>query len=74
MAFTTTLDGERSAAALVTLAHYLRRLAGDEQGATAIEYGLIASILAVALIPVLMNTSTGVASLYVRVQDYFAAF
>ena len=58
---------------LLMLVHYLRRFAASDSGATAIEYGLIASILAIALIPVLMNTSTGVASLYTRVQEYFDA-
>lgn len=33
--------------------HFLRKFASDEQGAVAIEYGLIASLIAVALIPVL---------------------
>lgn len=46
--------------------------ARDERGATAIEYALIASILGVALLPVLTDTTSGVASLYTRVQDYFA--
>lgn len=44
----------------------------EEDGATAIEYALIASILGIALLPVLGSTSSGVASLYTRVQDYFA--
>jgi Flp pilus assembly pilin Flp len=44
----------------------------EENGATAIEYALIASILGIALLPVLTSTTSGVASLYVRVQDYFA--
>ena len=39
----------------------LRCLAEEERGATAIEYGLSASILALGLIPVLSNTSSGVA-------------
>ena len=43
----------------------------EENGATAIEYALIASILGVALLPVLSDTTTGVASLYTRVQGYF---
>jgi Flp pilus assembly pilin Flp len=43
----------------------------DESGATAIEYALIASMLGLALIPVLSNTKSGVASLYVRVDSYF---
>lgn len=49
----------------------LKRLKRDDRGATAIEYALIASILGVALLPVLGDTSDGVASLYSRVQDYF---
>ena len=43
----------------------------EEEGATAIEYALIASILGIALLPVLTSTTSGVASLYTRVQDYF---
>ena len=43
----------------------------DERGATAIEYALIAAILGIALIPVLANTSSGVAGLYTKVQSYF---
>lgn len=42
-----------------------------EDGVTAIEYSLIAAILGVALVPVLGNTTSGVASLYTRVQGYF---
>lgn len=51
----------------MTLKHFLK----DETGATAIEYALIASILGVALIPVLSNTTSGIASLFTRVQGYF---
>lgn len=50
----------------------LNRFSANDRGATAIEYALIASILGVALVPVLGDTSSGVASLYTRVQDYFA--
>lgn len=49
----------------------LKRFARDESGATAIEYALIASILGIALLPVLTDTTSGVASLYTRVQGYF---
>ena len=49
----------------------LTRFAKDERGATAIEYALIAVILGVALVPVLANTSSGVAGLYTKVQNYF---
>lgn len=49
----------------------LRRLKLDERGATAIEYALIASILGIALVPVLTDTSSGIASLYTRIDVYF---
>ncbi len=52
-------------------ARTLTRFAKDERGATAIEYALIAVILGVALVPVLANTSSGVAGLYTKVQNYF---
>lgn len=56
----------------VQLFHRILKLFGrDQRGATAIEYALIASILGVALLPVLTDTSSGIASLYTRVQDYF---
>lgn len=55
--------------AVITL---LNRFFADDRGVTAIEYALIASILGVALVPVLGDTSSGVASLFTRVQDYFA--
>ena len=56
------------------LAPTFTRLIHEERGATAIEYALIASILGLALVPVLINTTTGVASLYTRVQGYFNLF
>lgn len=43
----------------------------EDKGATAIEYALIASILGIALLPVLSDTTSGVASLYTSVQGYF---
>jgi Flp pilus assembly pilin Flp len=54
-----------------TLVSLWKAFASDDAGATAIEYALIASILGVALLPVLSNTSSGIASLYTRVQGYF---
>jgi Flp pilus assembly pilin Flp len=56
---------------VITPRTQFERFAIDDRGATAIEYALIASILGIALLPVLSNTSSGVASLYTRVQDYF---
>lgn len=55
-----------------TIAKRVKLFVADDSGATAIEYGLIATILGIALLPVLSNTSSGVASLFTRVQDYFA--
>ena len=57
-----------------TIARHFRRMIRDETGVTAIEYALIASILGIALVPVLVNTTSGVASLYSRVDGYFALF
>lgn len=59
---------------MIELARKIRKLLSDRHGATAIEYALIASILGVALMPVLTSTSTGVASLFTRVQGYFDRF
>lgn len=56
------------------VSHFLQQIQAflqEERGVTAIEYALIASILGIALLPVLTNTSSGVASLYSRVQGYF---
>jgi Flp pilus assembly pilin Flp len=44
----------------------------SEEGATAIEYSLIASMLALALVPVLADTSSGMAGLYTTISDLFA--
>ncbi len=56
---------------MIRIRQYLKAFMSEDHGATAIEYALIASILGVALLPVLSNTTSGVASLYTRVQDYF---
>ena len=53
------------------LANKISRLFREDRGATAIEYALIASILGLALVPVLINTTSGIASLFTRVQGYF---
>ena len=51
--------------------HIWKTFLKEDKGATAIEYALIASILGIALLPVLSDTTSGVASLYTRVQGYF---
>ena len=47
-------------------------LLGDEDGASAVEYVVIASVLGLALVPVLSDTSNSVAGLFQRVNGYFA--
>ena len=44
----------------------LARLIRDEEGATAVEYGIIAGVIAVALILVLVNFRTQLASMFNR--------
>ena len=41
-----------------------RRLIDDERGATAIEYGLIAALIAIAIVGAVSFAGTGVANLY----------
>ena len=59
---------------MTDIARLAHKVLHDDKGATAIEYALIASILGIALVPVLTSTSSGVASLYTRVQGYFDRF
>jgi pilus assembly protein Flp/PilA len=42
----------------------LKNLLSDESGVTAIEYGLIAALIAVAIIVTVQNTGTGVANTF----------
>ena len=57
--------------AVNNLLHRWKSFLKQDDGVTAIEYSLIAAILGIALLPVLGNTTSGVASLYTRVQGYF---
>ena len=56
-----------------TLKERILNMLHDERGATAIEYALIASLLGIALLPALGSTTSGVASLYTKVNGYFTA-
>ena len=56
---------------MTTIIARLKAVAIDDRGATAIEYALIASILGLALMPVISSTSSGIGSLFDRVQGYF---
>jgi pilus assembly protein Flp/PilA len=47
----------------------IRRLIHDESGATAIEYGLIAGLVAVAIIAALMTLSDSLNNLFGTISD-----
>jgi len=47
----------------------IRRFAQDEQGATAIEYGLIAACISVAIIAVIQGVGTKLNSTFTQVQN-----
>lgn len=48
---------------------FISRFAKDESGATAIEYGLIAALIAVALITVLGTMSGSLKETFTKVSD-----
>ncbi|ESQ74897.1 Flp family type IVb pilin [Asticcacaulis sp. AC402] len=48
---------------------FFNRFAKDESGATAIEYGLIAALIAVALISILGTLSTSLTDTFTKVSD-----
>jgi pilus assembly protein Flp/PilA len=48
---------------------FLRAFAADESGATAIEYGLIASLIVVLVIAVMQSVSSGTISMYAEIVD-----
>ena len=48
---------------------FLNKLIRDEAGATAIEYGLIAALIAVALITALSNLGSSLSSTFSAVGD-----
>lgn len=54
------------------IVRFIRRSIRDENGATAIEYTLIASLLGLALVPVIGTTSTGIAALFGQIPGFFA--
>ena len=47
---------------------FVKRFLRDESAATAIEYGLIASLIAVAIIGVLTTTGTNMATVFGKVS------
>jgi len=57
---------------MTTLAKQLRRLAADTQGATAVEYGLIAALIAVAIIGGLTAVATSINDTFETVETEVA--
>ena len=51
---------------------FISRFAKDESGATAIEYGLIAALIAVALITILGTLGTNLKNTFTTVSDKLA--
>jgi pilus assembly protein Flp/PilA len=52
---------------------FLRSLAGDRDGATAIEYGLIAGLIAVAIITAITLVGTDLGALFTGIAGDVAA-
>ena len=51
------------------MTNFIKNFWNDEEGATAIEYGLIAGLIAVALITVLGTTSTALNGIFTAIGD-----
>lgn len=54
------------------MTNLFKRFASDESGATAIEYGLIASLIAVAIIAALQTLSTKISGTFTKVGNSLA--
>ncbi|MFY8084889.1 MAG: Flp family type IVb pilin [Rubrivivax sp.] len=55
------------------LNRFIRNLVRDEDGVTAIEYGLIAALIAVVIIAAVQAVGTGVSSTFTAVADQLPA-
>jgi len=51
------------------MSQFFKRFAGDESGATAIEYGLIAAGIAVAIITAVNTLGTNIGTTFTSVSD-----
>ncbi len=51
------------------MSHFIKRFAGDESGATAIEYGLIAAGIAVAIIGAVTTLGENIGGTFGTVSD-----
>jgi pilus assembly protein Flp/PilA len=54
---------------LKKVSHFLR----DEEGATAIEYGLIVGLIAAVIVVILTSTGTTLSSLFTKVESTLAS-
>lgn len=52
-----------------TLKNFIRRLSKDEEGATAIEYGLIAALVSVAAIAAMIALGSALSAIFTGVAD-----
>ena len=50
------------------MTHIIKNFWNDEEGATAIEYGLIAGLIAVALVAAMTTLQGGISTLYGRIS------
>ncbi|MBY0342788.1 MAG: Flp family type IVb pilin [Sphingomonadales bacterium] len=48
---------------------FLKKLVGDQSGATAIEYGLIIALIVIAMIAALQGVATTTADMWTRVES-----
>jgi pilus assembly protein Flp/PilA len=53
--------------------NFIKNFANDESGATAIEYGLIAALIAVAIIAILGTVGTKLTETFTSVSDKLGA-
>lgn len=51
------------------MSNFLNRFAADESGATAIEYGLIAALIAVALITAMTTLGTKISTTFTNIGN-----
>ena len=53
---------------MIAIRTFLRRLGADERGATAIEYGLIAALIVIAMMAGLSSMGGGVGGMWTKVS------
>lgn len=57
----------------VSMKAFVKRFCQDERGATAIEYGLIATLICVAIIAAMTNLGSNMANTWKKVSDKMPA-